>query len=73
MPKKRKSEFGVFVKVELVQRGMTSRELARSIGLADSTVCDVLAGRNISVHTKRKIVDALNLPQEALELDIEKR
>ncbi len=59
MNTRRRSEFGVQVKIELVKLGMTSRELARAIGIADSTVCDVLAGRNTSEKTKKKICDVL--------------
>lgn len=55
----RRSEFGIAVKTELIQQGMTSRQLARSIGVSDSTLCDVLAGRNRCEATKKKILDVL--------------
>ncbi len=56
----KRSEFGMNVKVELIRLGMTSRQLARAIGVADSTMCDVLAGRNNCEATKQRIVDMLN-------------
>lgn len=59
--------FGIAVKMELIKRGMTSRELAGRIGIADSTLCDVLAGRNTSNKTKEKIAKALNLSRVQLE------
>ena len=55
----RRSEFGVEVKTELIRQGMTSRQLARAVGLADSTICDVIAGRNRSEATKQRIVEVL--------------
>ena len=55
----RRSEFGILVKTELIRQGMTSRQLARAIGVADSTLCDVIAGRNKSEATKQRILDVL--------------
>ncbi len=62
--RKRRPAFGLAVKMELLLRGMTSRELARSIGIAESTLCDVINGRNNSVQTKKKISDALHLSED---------
>ena len=47
------------VKMELVRQGMTSRQLARAVGVADSTLCDVIAGRNRSEITKQRILEVL--------------
>ena len=55
----KRSQFGIEVKTELLRQGMTSRQLARAIGVADSTLCDVIAGRNNSEVTKKKILDVL--------------
>ncbi len=55
----RRSEFGMEVKMELIRQGMTSRQLARAVGVADSTLCDVIAGRNRSEATKQKILEVL--------------
>lgn len=52
---KKRSLFGIRVKMELIRLGKTSRQLAREIGLADSTICDVLAGRNTCERTKDEI------------------
>jgi len=55
-------QFGTIVKIEMLKQNLTSRELAREIGIAESTLCDVLMGRNYSVENRRKIVKALELP-----------
>lgn len=57
----KRSEFGMEVKMELIRLGMTSRQLARAVGVADSTLCDVIAGRNHSETTKSKIREVLCL------------
>jgi len=68
MPRKksRRPVFGTIIKMELLKRDMTSRELARTIGIADSTLCDVIMGRNLSQDTRSKIVEALQLPESVL-------
>lgn len=69
MPKKKKRPlFGTIVKMELLKQNMTNRELARSIGIRDSTLSDVIMGRNLSITTKTKIVEALHLPDSVLWL-----
>lgn len=55
-------QFGAIVKIELIKQNLTSRELARNVGIAESTLCDILMGRNCSEESRRKIVKALNLP-----------
>lgn len=57
MPEKnrRRSPFGIWVKTELIQLGKTNRELSAKIGLAESTLCDVIAGRNTCDRTIEKI------------------
>lgn len=61
-------QFGTIVKIEMIKRNLTSRELARSIGIAESTLCDVLMGRNYSEESRRKIVEALNLPGSVVSI-----
>ncbi len=56
----KRSQFGMEVKMELIRQGMTSRQLARAVGVADSTLCDVIAGRNNSEVTKAKILEVLS-------------
>lgn len=60
----RRSEFGIKVKTELLQLGRTSRQLAREVGVADSTLCDVIAGRNRCEMTKQRIMDVLAVWKE---------
>ena len=64
----RHSAFGRIVKIELLKRDMTNREFAKSIGIKESTLSDVIMGRNLSVTTKTKIVEALQLPGTVLLL-----
>lgn len=61
-------QFGTIVKIEMIKRNLTSRELARSVGIAESTLCDVLMGRNYSEESRRKIVEALNLPGSVVSI-----
>ena len=53
--------FGMQVKIRLLEKNMTNRELARLIGMADSTVCDVIFGRNQRTKTQEIIAEALGL------------
>lgn len=60
--------FGMRVKIKLLEQNMTNRDLARKIGMADSTVCDVIFGRNKRMETQAIIAAALGLnadPEEA--------
>ncbi len=65
--RKQRPAFGLAVKMELLRKGMTSRELAGMIGIAESTLCDVISGRNTSERTRKKILEALDLPADGLE------
>ena len=56
---KKRSPFGMKVKMELIRLGKTSRQLAKEVGLADSTICDVLAGRNTCERTRNEIEQIL--------------
>jgi len=58
--------FGKVVKIELIKRGMTGKELARGIGITESTLSDVIAGRNHNPRVMRGIVNALGLSEEQL-------
>lgn len=59
----KRTPFGMEIKVELIRRGMTSRDFAKSIGIAETTLCDVIAGRNNSQATKKKIIEGLALQE----------
>ena len=58
---KRCTPFGMKVKIKLLEQNMTNRDLARMIGMADSTVCDVIFGRNQRTKTQEVIAKALGL------------
>ena len=53
--------FGKQVKIALMDRGMTSKELAKELGFSQSTICDVIFGRNSYIETKHKIAEYLDL------------
>ena len=56
--------FGMKVKIRLLEQNMTNRDLAREIGMADSTVCDVIFGRNKRLETQEIIAAALGIVVE---------
>ena len=58
--------FGKKVKIRLLEENMTSKELARMIGMADSTICDVIFGRNNREQTQRTIAEALGINERDL-------
>lgn len=53
--------FGKKVKIEMVKRGLTSKELAKTMGYTESTLCDVLKGRNRCERRMRELAEALGL------------
>lgn len=53
--------FGKKVKIALIQNDMSNRDLARKLGCAESTVCDVLKGRNQCERRKDEIAQMLNI------------
>lgn len=61
--------FGKQVKIKMIEQNITSRELARRIGKAESTICDVISGRNNRELTQRQIAQILELelPDEKQE------
>lgn len=46
------TEFGMWLKVELLKRHLTSKDLAQMAGINDKVLCDVMMGRNKS-HTEK--------------------
>lgn len=56
--------FGKMVKIRLLEMNMTSKELAQQIGMADSTVCDVIFGRNNRLQTQQTIAQTLGIKEE---------
>ena len=61
--------FGMKVKIKLLEKNMTNRDLARKIGMADSTVCDVIFGRNKRQETQAIIAAALGMEVTGEESD----
>lgn len=53
--------FGKKVKIALIQNDMSNRDLARAMGCTESTVCDVIKGRNRCERRKEEITQILNL------------
>lgn len=53
--------FGMKVKISLLEQNMTNRDLAKKIGMADSTICDVIFGRNKHQKTQAIIADVLGI------------
>lgn len=53
--------FGKAIKIELIQQGITGKALAKRMGVAESTVCDVIAGRNKCERTRRQVMDILGV------------
>lgn len=46
------TEFGLWLKVELIKRHLTSKEFASMAGINAKVLCDVMMGRNKS-HTEK--------------------
>jgi transcriptional regulator with XRE-family HTH domain len=67
MAGKRQSAFGKEVRIALINKGMTNRDLARQLGMSDSNISDVISGRNVSERTRRMIAEALGLPEEIIK------
>ncbi len=42
------TEFGMWLKVEMLKRSLTSKEVAKMAGLDARVLCDVMVGRNKS-------------------------
>ena len=64
---KRCTPFGMKVKIRLLEQNMTNRDLARKIGMADSTVCDVIFGRNKRQETQAIIAEVLGIMEQETE------
>ena len=58
--------FGKQVKIRLLEVNMTSKELAREVGVADSTICDVIFGRNNRKKTQVAIARVLGIDDEEI-------
>ncbi len=54
------SEFGKQVKIAMIQVGMSNKEMARRLGYKESTLCDILKGRNRNERRIREIREVLS-------------
>ena len=55
------TEFGKQVKIAMLSMGMTSRQLAKALGYKESTLCDILKGRNRSYGRQVEITEMLQV------------
>ena len=56
---KKCTPFGMQVKIALIKNNMTNQELAQKLGYTNSTISDVIFGRNLSQRTKERIAKEL--------------
>lgn len=61
---KKCTPFGAKVKIALIKRNMTSQELAQKLGYTNSTISDVIFGRNLSKKTRALIAKELGIPDQ---------
>lgn len=54
------SDFGKQTKIRMISLGLSNRELANYLGYTESTVCDILKGRNQSEHRIHEISELLS-------------
>lgn len=53
------TEFGKQAKIKMVLMNLSSRELAKKLGYKESTLCDVLKGRNRNNRRIEEIMETL--------------
>ena len=53
--------FGKKMKIAILEQDIPQQELARRLGLANSTVSDIIYGRNQCERTKKRIADTLGI------------
>lgn len=53
--------FGKRVKIEMINQDLSQSELAKRLNLANSTISDILYGRNCCEKTKQRIVEELGI------------
>ena len=53
--------FGKKMKIAMVEQDIPQQELAKRLGLANSTVSDIIYGRNQCERTKKKIAETLGI------------
>ncbi|MGL5437021.1 MAG: helix-turn-helix domain-containing protein [Lachnospiraceae bacterium] len=60
------SDFGQEAKIAMIKLGLTNRELAYQLGYTESTLCDVLKGRNCSERRIKEMKRALELDKKVV-------
>ena len=60
--------FGKQIKIRLIEMEMSNKDLARRLGMADSTVCDVISGRNNRKMTLERIAAILDITLNDYEM-----
>lgn len=58
--------FGKEVKIAMIKRGINNRELSQMIGCSDSTICDILKGRNCCKRRMKELADLFELKEVEL-------
>ena len=53
--------FGKKMKIAMVEQDIPQLELARRLGIANSTVSDIIYGRNQCERTKERIAETLGI------------
>ena len=61
------TEFGLWLKMEMTKRNLTSKELAKMAGINVCVLCDVMMGRNQSHQEKlRKTLEQYDVEKLAV-------
>ncbi len=55
------SDFGQEAKIAMIKQGITNKKLAQQLGYCESTLCDVLKGRNRSERRIREMKEVLKI------------
>lgn len=53
--------FGKKMKIAMIEQDIPQHQLAKQLGIADSTVSDIIYGRNCCVKTKERIAETLGI------------
>ena len=56
--------FGKRMKIAMLEQNITQQELAERLGLAKSTISDVIHGRNFCRRTRERIKETLGMEEE---------
>ena len=59
--KRKLTKFGVKIKKGLIDKGITQKELAEQIGIAERTIIEIIYGCRTEVHIKDRAFEILNI------------